>query len=304
MLMSSAHLPGGVTVKTFPPAPVGFDPLRAEPAALAHYGIPPRPVGNPRLLAKWEDAIRGTTRRIEPTFRVVKPDGIGAPSATDFVPVIPGGTGSVTGVDLPIAQGPVTFVNGELTVPTGVIESADVQQCLFAVALDRFTPWPLIIAVLCEQTSPNELSFYPVWGMGYQQRLYLLLDNNGDAIGLQPGNVVQLAISVDQSSSTPVTFYFSGPAGAVSFAASLPQGIIFTGQDASWTVEQMWSFNGIPTELPKFGSITFSECAAVTLVGGSPWLEVQPTSTNTTVYAAPGTTAIVIDANNDVVCTD
>ena len=67
--MPKLHLPDGVEVRTFTPAPAGFDPRRADPASLALHGIPPRPVGNPGYLAKWESVVGRVTRYFEPTFR-------------------------------------------------------------------------------------------------------------------------------------------------------------------------------------------------------------------------------------------
>jgi hypothetical protein len=59
-------LPDGSTIRTFPPAPAGFDPEAASDGELAAYGYPRRPA-EPHHREAWAHRVRGL-RLIEPIF--------------------------------------------------------------------------------------------------------------------------------------------------------------------------------------------------------------------------------------------
>src|SRR5579862_4513517 len=68
--MATIKLSNYITVRTFPKAPEGFDPLKSEDRLLARYGFPSRP-SDPRLAARWESVMSRGLRFIEPEFRAM-----------------------------------------------------------------------------------------------------------------------------------------------------------------------------------------------------------------------------------------
>src|SRR2546423_14350300 len=69
--MTVIYFPSGVKITTFPPAPAGFEPLKADESSLLLYGFPRRPIDYPELLPHWEIAVRGISHHVEPTFRKI-----------------------------------------------------------------------------------------------------------------------------------------------------------------------------------------------------------------------------------------
>jgi Peptidase A4 family len=317
--VSKKHMPGGLTVKTFLTSPVGFNPCQADDVTLALHGLPPRPVGNPKLLARWESVLGRVRRHIEPTFRTaahpaIKTQEAGAEPAvalSGLYPVSTEQSGVICGADLPTPSAPINFVSGEFTVPqdgpwTGVLGvNNPVFGAIFAVSLDRFAAVPLITGVYySEDLGPDTvLSLYnPFWAVGYDQPI-VVIEENGQPISLQPGDVVSFAISVDPSSGTPVTFSFTGPMGGLSFATSLPPGAVFTGQEAAWTIEPLDNAGVGLTYVELPGTIYFSDCLALSCGGSGQGLEYKPTSENTRLYVPPPSLVQVTDIGNEVICT-
>ena len=64
------HLSSGLRVRTFPPPPQEFDPIKADDELLIRYGLPPRPTEE-SLQHLWELAFRDPIHYIEPSFTEV-----------------------------------------------------------------------------------------------------------------------------------------------------------------------------------------------------------------------------------------
>ena len=322
--MPRVHLPNGSRVRTFTLPPAGFDPLKAESAALALHGAPPRPVGNPKLLARWESAMGRITQIVEPSFRTVNRRLIqpetkrkGPVVRAAITPVTPGQSGwGICGAELPTPNNPITWASGEFTVPSVVDLTTGPGQnsgCIFAVSLDRFgqTDFPLIAGVIYSTQfiqQGDSGSWVPVyqafWAMGYELPFNILTNQNGVPYPVNVGDVVSVVVSYGLYTDSEVYFALSGNGWGTAFSVPLPQGGFFTGQDAAWTVET-WVDDGAVSIVPNFGTIYFSEAGAVVSCGsngfGAPY---YPNSGNATSWGPPLYGVNYVDnANaNEVIC--
>jgi hypothetical protein len=297
--MAKIHLPSGVRVRTFTPAPAGFDPLKADAASLALHGAPPRPVGNPKMLAEWESVMRRVTRYVEPLFqavdrKLVKPDTQGSMQLPNLP--IASATSGLLGVDLPVVAGlQMLSVTGTFTVPD---LSNATNPCIFAISLDRFTAFPLVVGVYFIPAGSSETgvpaAYLAFWAFGYQESLQIIMLPGPVPFPVAAGDIVGMSMLGTPQDTSLVQISFMSGTTATSFAASLPQGIVLTGQDAAWTVEPF-----SPGTLPNFGAIYFSYVQAGESCENGP-LFIVPTTANTTPYSPPN--CLVQVAQGEILC--
>jgi Peptidase A4 family len=318
MDMAKVQLPGGVKVRTFTPAPEGFDPLKADDASLALHGAPPRPIGNPELLAMWEKAVGRITKYVEPSFQPVEqmlrtrrghesvqPDNL--PTGGIALPTASATAGFIGGVLPALASAQINFVTGTFTLPD--LNNSD-YPCIIAVSLDRFTPFPLVVGLYCVPPSGSNFGsaddpawYMPFWAFGYEESLEIITMPGPLPLPfpVSVGDTISIFIAANDPSDPEanINIYFSNGEFATSFAASPPQGVVFTGQDAAWTVEPM-----NPGTLPSFGTLYFSGLLALEKCGSD--VVVPPiTSTSTTVYTHPAAQpqCVAQVQDGEVVCT-
>ncbi len=279
--------------------------------------------------------MRRITRPFVPSFQVanqklVKPAKNGS-VRPDFGLVQPGQSGAtIIGIDMPnpTVDPSLDLVNSvgcEFIVPNTLpIITTPSQKdtsfgCIFAVSLDRFTEFPLFAGVINTSVAqytgppvdgPEVVQMYQAfWGMGYEMEfvlLFLELDPLPIPYLLQPGDLVNLMVSYGVQAPGQITFSISGPAGASSWNIETPApGLIFTGADAAWTVENWVDSQGNLSVLPNFGTVVYSNCiltASCGADGSGIW--DYPDTGNTTPYQEPQFTANVVSSPNgsDVIC--
>jgi Peptidase A4 family len=313
--MSKIHRNNGTTIRTFAPPPPGFDPLKADAATLALHGAPPRPVGNAKLLARWEKVMRRFTHYVEPTLepgrhKLIRPDVTGTVTSSDYLPVTPGQSGAaICGIDMTTPSNPFNAVSAEFTVPTiSLVSPATDDGCIFAVSIGRFGDFPLIAGVMFYLTFGDVgggQQFYKHYqaflAMGYQHPFDILM-SNGQPYPVNAGDVVTMMIGYGYMTDGEVTFSMMGPAGATSVSVSPPQGFNFDGNDAAFTIETWATEDGSAT-MPNFGTVYFSQCTSIVSCGsGGGGLPYTPTTGNSNLLTAPHCSVQVIDGDEEVEC--
>jgi hypothetical protein len=139
-------------VRTFPPAPAGFDPVAAEPDELRRYGYPDRPdeSAHPDLYASWHRLMSRPVTMVEPRFvavpRWTPPEPTTPPTTEPSGPALPptGSSGNWAGF-LGYSGGfdPVISVTGQWTVPNAVPPTFDFgvrYACAAWIGIDGYLP--------------------------------------------------------------------------------------------------------------------------------------------------------------------
>ncbi len=272
-------LASGVTVRTFSLPPTGFNPLEAEDRELAVFGFPARPIGNERMLRRWEQVFSKPIRVIQPTFRAMDykrrflptrlPRGEHGTESTDIwsgavVHAAAGdrfqwieGTFTVPNADPPVhAQDGVWYSASSWVGIDGIDGSGDVLQagCDSDVMVQGNT--------VQRQLNP--------WWEWFPADSYWISN-----LLISPGDTVNCLICVQANSTTQATiFLYNVTSGTgASFQATAPDGTQLQGNTAEWVIERL-EIDTNTAELARYGEVYFDEANAGTvnkalLQGGS-----------------------------------
>jgi len=277
--MKVIELASGVTVRTFQSPPPGFNPLQAEDRELIRYGFPSRPVGDARMLQRWEKVLSRPIRVIQPAFRAVTYKRRRLPQRTASSTHGTESTDIWSGAVVHAPAGDrFQWVEGTFTVPNayppvhaqdGVWYSASAW-----VGIDGIDGSGDVLQAGCDsdvmtQGGSVHRQLNP-WWKWYPAGSYWISN-----LAISQGDTVNCLICVQANSTTQATIFLYNVTSGVgaSFQATAPVGTTLQGNSAEWVIERLEIDTNTP-ELARYGDVYFDEANAgtvnrVTLQGGS-----------------------------------
>jgi hypothetical protein len=272
-----------VKVVTFPLPPLDFDPLTAADEALRRYGCPrrPDPVAEPVLRRLWDRALSQRPKIVAPTLVETtawrsrpyaggskKRSGIGVEGKRHLLggdgPLAGEWAGGIIDLGLPLQPGqePFNYVYGEWKVPTFDTHPAQPgsQTIGFWIGLGGWnTLGPsglqsLLQAGVCATITGNSVEYFVVteWAPATWKV------TNFDVAA---GDLITMLVCAPQVDlgfelNAFVMMLNGRTKNAMVFGISNPDNVPTDGSTAEWIVE------AIDTEMPNFGTMSFTECAA------------------------------------------
>jgi len=249
-----------MSIITFPRPPKGFNPKTASHTLLAQHGFPRRPDAKtePGLRRLWDRAFDRNPTFIEPGMVKNKlwhstPRKVWLDNKFNLIGNWAGGIVQVSSLNLNPPE-PATMVYAEWTVPaiqTAAVEPG--QQIIgFWVGLGGVNSLQLLQAGTAAVVTGNAVN-YSAWTEW--------LPNNAtpDNLIIQAGDVVSVLVCAPQATQGYVSMMNQRTNQAISVAVADPQGATpYDGSTVEWIVES------ISSEMPNFGTMTFTEVTAGT----------------------------------------
>ena len=272
--MNRITLDGGVTVRTFTPAPRGFDPLRASAADLLRHGFPARP-DHPQHLERYRQVFGQMKDRFQyvvPEFAVNKSRSRRLPAnviaATNDMHNI--WSGAV--VFAPATQS-FRWIVGEWTIPNVGGSPGHDFYCTSWIGIDGYQSVQSgIDGKVCQaginmdltQTGSSMTPSVAPWCEWLP----------GPEVGIRNfpvsfGDTVIITICTSGIGANEATIFFANRTSGMgtSFILDSPldangQRVQLVGDSAEWVVERPF-VNGRPALLADYGEVFFSGCQAV-----------------------------------------
>jgi Peptidase A4 family len=258
--------------KTFPPPPADFDPLTASDQQLLQHGYPRRPdqKTEPVLRRLWDKAferrptlvpgqlVEDKRFRSRPHADWLK-DHSGA--RADRIKATFGLAGDWAGAVVEVASlgltppEPANVVYAEWTVPTMSPNPAEpgTQIVGFWVGLGGYGTSQLLQAGTAATVTGNGVPSYWAW-TEWVPAGYTVVN-----FPVAAGDLISVLVCAPQADSGFVTMMNQKTNYAVSYPVFDPEGTTpYDGSTVEWIVE------AINTEMPNFGSVTFTEVTAGT----------------------------------------
>jgi hypothetical protein len=248
-------------VITFPVPPKGFDPITASDESLAKFGLPrrPDPKTEPGLRKLWDRALARKPTFIDPKLvedkvwhsrprHAWKPDQFGS-----LVGNWAGGVVQVSSLGLSPPE-PANVVFAEWKVPsinTATTEPGT-QIVGFWVGLGGYSTGNLLQAGTAATMTGSSVTYW-AWTE------WTLAAYKTDSLTIAAGDTVSVLVCAPQPTHGFVSMLNQRTNQAISVGISDPSGS--TPYDGS-TVE--WIIEAIGSEMPNFGSVTFTQITAGT----------------------------------------
>ncbi len=258
--MSVIELPGGVTVRTFSPAPDGFDPVKADDRALLAHGYPSRPE-DPKMLERWERVLSRPIQWIRPTFRSMPYKRRRLPQATAW-------SGAV--VHAPAGDS-FNWIEGEWTVPNAFPPHGAIPGVWYSastwIGIDGIDGSGDVLQAGCDS---DVMTFFGItqrqlnpWWEWWPAGSFWISN-----LPVAQGDTMDGLICVHPGSTTAATIYLLNVTSGVgaSFQATAPPGITLVGNSAEWVVERLEIDTNTP-ELARYGDVYFAAAYAGTVAG-------------------------------------
>lgn len=252
-------LASGLTVRTYPPAPLSFDIDQANDDDRAAYGFPRLPRAATTLRARWEDRAR-QYRFIEPSFRLRARRRLGLPKITLKGAAQRTATWSGGLVEAPRGER-LRWVEGvwatpDALPPTGAANGS--QFCTSAwVGMDGDEGSNDVLQAGCDvdvvlMDGVLQRRCRPWWEWHPGGSFWI------DNLPVSPGDVLDCMIQLQPGSNTAATILFANRTNkvAMTFAASAPDGTALCGRCAEWIVEAFGNLG----PLARFDTVEFSDC--------------------------------------------
>jgi hypothetical protein len=250
--------------------PQGFDPLKADKAALLRHGFPlcPDAKQSPKAAAAWRRTLARPLTHVTPQLRV-RPEKKRGPS-DKAGQTSPNWSGGVL-----LTGGPFVWVLGQWTVPSvtpGAAGDGDWWSVAW-IGIDGWNSPDVLQAGTGQHVSRKNgvvTTDYFAW--------FEWFPNNWTEITnlpIHPGNAISASVrylgivSGKPQGSASLTNLTTGVSTTVTFFA--PAGTTLQGNCAEWILERP-GINGALANLPEYGHITFSDCyacSATTTTAGS-----------------------------------
>lgn len=266
--MPVMRMANGLSIRTYEPAPAGFDPLNAPDSHLLRHGFPTRPDARqwPELRKRWERAVTGKLTYIVPTFRVIegKVHGPALKSEVEGTGTSPNWSGSV--VFVPDANSSFQWIEGRWIVPNPYPSTSD-------GAWDWASQWIGIDGwgtgdVLQAGTETDALAVggtisrncYAWWEWYHQGDTGSVQIDN---FPVSPGDAMYCLLCVH--STTSGSFYMRNVNSGIttSFTLTAAPGVALVGNCAEWVVERPTNLaSNSLSSLADYGVVYFDESQA------------------------------------------
>jgi hypothetical protein len=247
-------------ITTFAAPPSGFQPVTATDNQLAVYGIPRRPdaATEPGLRQLWDRAFSKPVTFIEAQLvedKVWKtlPHGALKPGNFGLAGNWAGAIVEVSSLGLSPAE-PANMIFAEWVVPTinTSTQLSGAQTVGFWVGLGGWGTSQVLQAGTAATVSGGSVSYW-AWTewfpAGYEVANF----------AIKPGDTVSVLVCAPQSDHGYVSMMNNRTSQAISVGVSDPNGTAaYDGSSVEWVIE------AIDTEMPNFGSVTFTELSAGT----------------------------------------
>jgi len=242
-----------VKLITFPAPPAGFDPFASSHEELRRYGLPRRPdaQAEPVLRSLWDKAFSRQPIFIEAeleenTIWRSRPRG----SSKDELGALAGDwIGALVDFGLPAPQ-PATFVYADWNVPAISAKPAESgsQTVGFWIGLGGWNTGSLLQAGVCATLSGTSVDYFAVteWAPASWK-----VTN----FPVAPGDAISMLVCALESNFGFVAMMNQRTLHAMFFGVVPPTGLQVDGSTIEWIVE------AVDSEMPNFGSITFTQCS-------------------------------------------
>lgn len=254
-------LASGLTVRTYPPAPLTFDIDQASDDDRAAYGFPRLPRAATILRGRWETRAK-QYRFIEPSFRLRARRRLGLPKIVLDQAAQRSATWAGALVEAPRGER-LRWAEGVWTVPDAAppAKAADgAQFCTSAwVGLDGDegsndvlqAGFDIDVSVV---DGAVHRRCRPWWEWHPGGSFWI------DNLPIAPGDVIDCMIQLQPGSNTAATILLANRTTkvAMTFAASAPDGTTLSGRCAEWIVEAFGNLG----PLARFDEVEFSNCHA------------------------------------------
>ena len=301
----------GFAVRTYEPAPAGFDPRTATDRQLLHHGFPRRPhaVSEAAWRAAWDKAFSRPTNWIAPVFQEMpgrthgplRPAGRrkALKAATGGAAAAPANATSNNwsgAADFSGRGTPYTWVAGQWTVPNPHAPSAGSFYSSQWVGIDGWNSSDVLQAGT--ETQITQILWFTVTNVYTWWEWFPAGEVAITNLPVTPGDVMYCLICVN--STTSATVYFSNQASGVStsFTITAPRGTTLTGNVAEWVVERP-SIGGNVAALTDYDIVYFDDCLAGWSGGGKVGVDNLATATSITMTGAGGAALSVPTIEND-----
>ncbi len=252
-------LASGLTVRTYPPAPLSFDIDQANDDDRAAYGFPRLPRAATLLRGRWETRAR-LYRFVEPSFRLRARRRLGLPKIALKQTAQRTATWAGALVEAPhgdrLRWVEAVWTAPDVTPPTGGADGS--QFCTSAwIGLDGDEGSNDVLqagldadVTLIDGAVQRR---YRLWWEWYPGGSFWI-----DNLPISPGDVIDCMIQLQPGSHTAATIILANRTTkvAMTFAASAPDGTVLSGRCAEWVVEAYGNLG----PLAKFDAVEFSNC--------------------------------------------
>jgi len=247
-------------ITTFPAPAKGFNPVTASDADLARYGYPrrPDPVKEPGLRKLWDQAFTAphtfvTAQLVEDKVWHTLPHGAPKKPGFGLAGNWAGGIVEVASLKLSPPQ-PANTVFAEWTVPTIQPKPAEPgsQTVGFWVGLGGWGTSQVLQAGTAATITGSSVTYW-AWTEWYPAG-YVVAN-----LAIQPGDVVSVLVCAPETDHGYVSMMNHRTGIAISVGVSDPSGTNpYDGSSVEWVIE------AIDTQMPNFGSVTFTQITAGT----------------------------------------
>jgi hypothetical protein len=249
-----------MSVTIFPAPPKDFDPITASPQALAKYGMPrrPDPQKEPGLRSQWDRifALKPTfvqATLVKSKIPLSRPRGTTKPGEFGLAGNWAGAVVQVASLKLSPAE-PANTVFAEWKVPAINTKTTEpgTQIVGLWVGLGGYSTGNLLQAGTAATMTGSSVSYW-AW-TEWTPAGYVV-----DGLAIEAGDTVSVLVCAPETDHGYVSMMNHRTNVAISVGVADPSGTTpYDGSTVEWIVE------AIDSEMPNFGSVTFTQITAGT----------------------------------------
>ena len=296
----------GFRVRTYEPAPEGFDPRRATDRQLLRHGLPRRPDARTEAIwrARWDKAFARAVKWIVPEFRDMpgRSHGPMRPSGRrkGVAPAAAGAVNATSGnwsgaVDFSARGRPYRWVAGQWTVPNPHAPGSGAFYASEWVGIDGWNSPDVLQAGT--ETQITQVLWFDITNVYTWWEWFPAGEVAITNLGVSPGDVMYCLICVNSTTSATVYFTNQSTNVGTSFTITAPSGTTLAGNCAEWIVERP-TVGGSTASLTDYDVEYFDECQAGWVGGGSIGLDDLSAATSVTMTGGGGASLSVPTIEN------
>jgi hypothetical protein len=267
--MATIALPGGLSVRTFPAPPVGWDPEKASDRERMQFGYPRCPVEFPGLVERW-------TRKLSENYTFIQPEFAPRKRPSKRLQRLLGDhgleySGNWSGCYVVPPEGTTfkwieaTWKFPESNLPGGAQDNVEYSASTW-IGIDGDNGSGDIMQAGCDAdvqtTGGSPQHQYNPWWEWYPAGSFWITN-----LSFKPGDEISLLICITAGSTNSAAVFFSNNTTNTGgfFHATAPAGTSILGSSAEWIVEALGTQIGYA--LAKFDTVEFTDCHAGTQAG-------------------------------------